>query len=457
MKITYPLVIILFIVSGIANAQDTGGNRLRISGELTSDERFLSGDNQDWAWNENRLTLKLNKSITGGSKFSSEVWIRNIGLPAISSSSDLYNKRIVDPYSMDIREANIQLYGFLSKNLDIKIGRQIIVWGTADKINPTNNLNPYDMEDVLDFGRHRGSDAISADFYLNSDFSLHGVYIPFFAPANMPVGLFADALNPVMSMPEGMTLKRLTDTILMPRFNIRESYTAGMRLKGFVKGVDFSVSYIRGYDGLPVITKNTFIPVDLTGGVDICSSLSFMRTHSIGADFAADITGIGLWGEAALFIPDKNVIMTNDLSALYPLSPVPVTVDTTIIDKPYVKYIVGGDYNFRDGSYLNLQYLHGFFHEKGGDNMNDYLFLRYEKRLFSDKLKIAPVSGAIIVADWKNIKGSYTIAYLPQISYTATPDIEITLSMAIFDGKGDNLFANLKEYDMFLFNMKYSF
>ncbi len=36
-------------------------------------------------------------------------------------------------------------------------------------------------------------------------------------------------------------------------------------------------------------------------------------------------------------------------------------------------------------------------------------------------------------------------------------DVEITLSAAIFDGKGDNLFANLKDYNMFMFKFKYSF
>ena len=349
------------------------------------------------------------------------------------------------------------MYGFLFKNLDIKIGRQIIVWGKADKINPTSNLNPPDMEDVLDFGRRRGSDAINLNYYLNNDFSLQGVYVPFFQPANLPVGIFANALNPDMTLPDGMTLKGFSDTLLLPKFNLKESSVAGFRFKGYTKGIDFTLSYIWGYDGLPVTTRNTFIPVDLLGGVNINSQLSFMRTHIAGADFATGIAGIGLWGEAALFIPGEKVIMTTDLSAFYPSSPVPVTVDSVIVDKPYIKFIVGGDYNFRDGSYINLQYLHGFFHEKGEENLNDYFFLRYEKSFFNNKLKIAPASGAFIVTDWGNIKDTYTIAYLPQVTYTATPDTEITISAAIFDGKGDNLFANMKDYDMFMFKMKYSF
>jgi hypothetical protein len=457
MKRTNALMIILFAAAGMIKAQDTDENTLKISGELMSDERFLLKDKHDWAWNENRLTLKLNKKINGNSGFYSEVWLRSIGLPDLTSSSELYNKGLVDPYNLEIREANIQLYGFLTKNLDLKIGRQLIAWGTADKINPTCNLNPLDMEDVLDFGRHRGSDAINATYYLSRNFLLQVVYMPFFQPANLPVGIFSNALNPTMILPDGMTLKGFSDTLQMPRFNLGESSAAGFRFKGYVKGVDFSLSYIRGYDGLPVTIKNTFLPADLSGGVNINSQLSFVRTHIAGADFATSIAGIGFWGEAALFIPDNKVVMTNDLSALYPLSPVPVTIDSTIIDKPYIKFIVGGDYNFRDGSYLNLQYLHGFFHEKGEGNLNDYFFLRYEKKFFNEKLKIAPVGGAFIITDWNKIKENYAVAYIPQVSYQATGNTEITLSATIFDGKGENLFVSLKDYDMFMFNLKYYF
>jgi hypothetical protein len=451
------LMLVFMSVSHLSYAQEE--NSLTLSGELLTDERFLLKDKNDWAWNENRLTLKFDKRIAGNSKFYSEVWLRNIGLPNITQSADLYNKGIIDPYNLEIREAYVQLNGFLNKNLDVTIGRQRIVWGTADKLNPTDNLNPLDLEDILDFGRRRGSDAINLNYYLSNDFSLQGVFVPFFQPANMPVGIFANALNPTTELPQGMVLKSFSDTILMPRYNLAESSKAGFKFKGFAKGVDFSVSYVWGYDGLPFSTKNTFIPVDLTGGTAIASKLSFARTHIIGGDLATSIAGIGFWAEAATFIPEKDVVMTNDFSAFYPTSPVPVTQDSIILDKskPYLKFVVGGDYNFSDGSYLNVQYMHGFVHERGAENLNDYFFLRYEKKFFNEKLKVAPIGGGFIVTNWDDVKNNYALVYMPEIAYKATDNAEITLSTVIFDGKGDNLFANLKDYNMFMFKMKYSF
>ena len=452
------VIIILLLASNVVKAQEAAA-KLKLSGELITDERFLLKEPNSWAWNENRLSLKFDKKIKANSKFHSEVWFRNIGLPNLTTSANLYNKGIVDPYNLEIREAYVQVNGFLSKNLDLKIGRQFIVWGTADKLNPTSNLNPYDMEDILDFGRHRASDAINMNYYLSNDYSLQVVFIPFFHPVNMPIGIFADALSPSISLSQGMVLRGMSDTLLMPKYNLQESLTAGFKFKGYFKGIDFSLSYLWGRDGLPIATRNTFIPIDNLGGININSQLSFTRTHIIGADLSTSIVGIGFWAEAAAFIPENNVIMTNDLSALYPLSPIPVTMDTMLLDKtkPYIKFILGGDYNFSDGSYINIQYLHGFINESGSDNLNDYFFMRYEKKFFNEKLTVAPIGGAFIVTDWGKIKNNYAIAYIPQITYKATDDIEIILSAAIFDGKGDNLFAKLKDYNMFMFKMKYSF
>jgi hypothetical protein len=440
-------------------AQNIDENKLKISGELLTDERFLLENKNDWAWNETRLSLNLDKKITDNSKFYSEVWLRSIGLPGITASADLYNKGIVDPYNLEIREAYVQLYGFLTKNMDITIGRQRIAWGTADKLNPTDNLNPYDMEDILDFGRHRGSDAINLNYYFSKDFSIQSVFIPFFQPANMPVGIFSDALNPGIQLPQGMVLKGYSDTILMPRYSLGQSSVSAVKFKGFAKGVDFSASYVRGIDGLPLNTRNTFFPADTLGRININSQLSFARIHIIGADLATSLAGIGFWAEAAVFVPEKDIVMTSDLSALYPVSPVPVIQDSLILEKtkPYFKFIVGGDYFFGDGSYLNIQYMHGFIHERGNKNLNDYLFMRYEKKFLNEKLKVAPIGGGFIVTDWNEIKNNYALVYMPEIAYQAIDNAEIVLSVALFDGKGDNLFANLKNYNMFMFKFKYSF
>jgi hypothetical protein len=228
---------------------------------------------------------------------------------------------------------------------------------------------------------------------------------------------------------------------------------------GFAGGVDFSFSYIWGIDGLPFSTRNTLIPVDAFGTVDIKTELGFMRQHIAGADLATSLFGIGLWAEAAMFIPAEDVVMTTDLSALYPMSPDPVTQDLILIEKhqPYLKFIIGGDYFFADGSYLNVQFMHGFLHERGQGTLNDYLFIRYEKSFLNEKLKIAPIGGGFIVSDWSDIKNNYALVFMPEVSFMATDNATLTLSAVIFKGAGTNLFANLEDYNMVMLKGAYSF
>ncbi|MEZ5199610.1 MAG: hypothetical protein R2764_25495 [Bacteroidales bacterium] len=55
------------------------------------------------------------------------------------------------------------------------------------------------------------------------------------------------------------------------------------------------------YDGLPFATRNTFIPIDAFGGININSQLSFLRTHILGADMATSIGGFSLGGSGSFY------------------------------------------------------------------------------------------------------------------------------------------------------------
>jgi len=58
---------------------------------------------------------------------------------------------------LQLREAYLDLNGLLHSSIDIRIGRQRIAWGSADRLNPSDNLNPQEFEDFWDFGRHTPS------------------------------------------------------------------------------------------------------------------------------------------------------------------------------------------------------------------------------------------------------------------------------------------------------------
>ncbi len=465
MKRIITLLAALLTLFSISRAQQPSGQQpLKIYGQLLSNQRILT-KNWNWAWNENRLDLKLEKKVAQNSKFYSEIWLRNIGLPQYYSLSELYNKNITDPWNLEIRQAYVSVFGLLNGKLDLTVGKQIMSWGTADKFNPTNNLNPYDYEDVLDFGRKRGVLAAKADFYINSDNYIEAVFMPFFKPIGMPVGVFANAFNSQsLTLPDNVSLHSSTDSVIEPSYSFKNSFSAGIRFKGFLANFDYSLSYVYGYDYMPTQkTSDIFLSVrslnPLTFNADINTDLNFYRQHIIGADFAGNIGNVGVWGEAALFIAAKDVDWT--ITSYYPafLGGQTSTKDSVLFakNKPYIKYVLGADYTFGNGIYVNAQFIHGFLHERWQGQLNDYLVVRAEKSFFNDKLKISPVTGMIMIADWNDVKNNYAWAYFPQITYKPTDNIEFTMAGGLFDGKGSGLFNNLKDYKMLIFSVKYNF
>ncbi len=77
----------------------------------------------------------------------------------------------------DINE--IYLQGSLQSNLDIKIGRQIVVWGKSDNIRITDSLNPLDnttpgMVDIKDL--RLGCVMTKLDYFIN-DWAISGIIL----------------------------------------------------------------------------------------------------------------------------------------------------------------------------------------------------------------------------------------------------------------------------------------
>jgi hypothetical protein len=427
-----------------SGAQDIWG------GYLQTDNRLRLNNSYEFSWQEYRLDLKIEVNPSEKAKLYGEVWLRSWGFPTVKSSSDLFNKDKVSPWNLDFREAYLDLYGFVSDNFDIRIGRQRIAWGTADKLNPTDNLNPPDLEDIWDFGRHLGSDGIKGSYYLE-DFTFTGVFIPIFTPAVLPRGDWAAALSSPMDIPEGLTLRNLSDSIVMPTNEPKESSVTGVKIAKNIGGYDFSLSYIYGRDYLPLVQKIVFTPTSVPGEVDIHSELIFPGMHIPGIDMAGSIMDIGIWAEAAVFFPEE-IGLSIDLSGLG----MGIQNSIALAGDPYVKYVFGADYTFKNGVYINGQYLHGFIHERGEDNLEDYFIFGIEKKFFNEELKIT-VSGGAEIKDFSDFENNYACMFLPEIGYYPIDNTEIKIGIMLIDGKDNTTFGSVEENDEVYLKVNYSF
>ncbi|MBL7075323.1 hypothetical protein ISS37_08825 [candidate division KSB1 bacterium] len=427
--------------------------QLNIGGYVKTDNRFRLQEDYRFTWNENRLNLKGELSPSGETHFYSEIWLRGLGFPTPLEGADLQrrDKSLVAPWSLELREAYLDLYGFLTDDLDVRIGRQRIAWGTADKLNPTDNLNPDDLEDIFDFGAKLGVNALKATYYLGG-LTLTGVYIPIFTPATLPPPDWASALAPPTELPQGMILGKVTDTIALPEDKPVKSSMVGLKLETSLFNYDFSLSYFNGRDDLPLATAITINPVDTLGTVDVATELCYPSMKVIGLDMAGAVGKIGVWAEGALFIPEEVELATTIPTPLGMATQKSIALD----DEPYLKFVMGGDYTFKNGFYINAQYLHGFIHERGKDQLEDYFAFGVEKKFLNDKLKVVPFGGAIEVADWGDLENNYAFIGAPEIDYYPSDAVELTVGAYLIDGKG-SAFGKVKDNDEVFIKVKFSF
>jgi len=157
-------------------------------------------------------------------------------------------------------------------DVDLKVGRQIIVWGRADKVNPTDiwsvrdtRLLTTDNED-----QRLGALAVQAEWRL-SGVSLISIWqpewrAPVFPIPPLPAGLMAGSAKP----------RDVTGQV-------------GLKLDHSGSGIDWSLSYARAIDKIP----------DLRLEAPARLNLVYQRIEMLGADAAVPVGQYGLRGEVA--------------------------------------------------------------------------------------------------------------------------------------------------------------
>lgn len=425
---------------------------IRIGGQVKTDDRVSAETTPQLNHQEYRLDLTTAARPTDKARFFADAWVRSSGvLSNVTSSADLFNMGSVSPLNLVLREAYFEINGFVFDNIDLKIGRQRIAWGTADRLNPTDNVNPYDLEDIWDFGRHLGSDGVQLSVYAG-DIQFTGIVIPVFTPAVLPTGDWATALMPAsMQLPPGLTVAATTADVSLPAVSIADSITAGIKVKGSILGYDVSLSYLYARDSLPLVDKVVVTPVSASS-VKVSTNLLYPREHIFGADMAGSLLSVGVWAEAAVFLPEK-VMRTEDTTALLGSVRESVALDST----PYVKFVVGGDYTFPGNVYLDVQYVHGFFQERGWNNLEDYFVFGLDWKLFDDKLKISPLGVVLEIKDWGDLPNNYAILAAPSITLLPIDNAELIVGVHLIHGTSTTTFGQLNNNNEVFLQAQYSF
>lgn len=263
---------------------------------------------------------------------------------------------------------------FNLKNLDISIGKQNVSWGKAD-LSINDVLTPFDLRELATVEEEFLKipiPMVRAQYFLTNDFTLEGVWIPFYYPAKFETfGTDWSLLSPTILSTFNPTYKQAIENGMDPGLRKLPVYEPlnsefGIRFSGIARNIDYSLYYfytweditalyfnpefvdymMRSQPGLSIREKlETINLLEVAGYYPIYTEKA-VRENIAGADFSTTIFDIAIRGEASLryrfpFI-DENL---------------------RVKKKSMILWDIGGDYMLPYDIYLNMEFIQLFIPE----------------------------------------------------------------------------------------------
>lgn len=317
---------------------------------------------------------------------------------------------------------------FSAGNADYRIGRQIIVWGRADRLNPTDNLTPrnFTLLTPEDDDQRMGSLAAKITYHSQEN-SLTGIWLPDMDPNVFPV-----AATPGIFFTE----------------HIPHANQFALKFDRSGSDVDWSTSYFSGLDLNPDIAIGATTP----SGTNLI--FEHNRIRILGMDAATVIGRYGLRAEAA-YTWTANA-----------------GVNDFLVKKPFFYMVMGGDRTFFDYLNVNIQY-----YLRQVKNYSD------PQAIANPLLRSVAIQGAVLsnqfdrfqhgitirVSDkWLNETLEGEIAAVasfgrsnyfirPKLVYAFSDNIKGSLGLDIYRGESNTFFGQLRNSSLLFAEMKYGF
>lgn len=214
---------------------------------------------------------------------------------AATARKDFSEEDRTDTYAYEL------FLGVEREKWSLTIGREIMTWGRADSLRPTDVFRRHDYTDLIE-NREEATDVVRATFNLGPG-TLEGVWAPLlnpdivsYAPENRWTGLPTEIGVPCVGQIDLTFVEGPQQT---PPATLH-SGQVGIRYSGTSGGWDFAGMAYYGFDRVQTFTLfevESFLPVARTATIRLFPIHE--RITVVGADFAKAISRWTVRGEAA--------------------------------------------------------------------------------------------------------------------------------------------------------------
>ena len=221
-----------------------------------------------------------------------EMWVTGEDAVLFASMNAIYNNVIPSDSGIELREAFMD---YTAEKWDLRVGRQIIIWGKADGLAITDIISPKDYTEFLarDFDDIRlPVDALRGRLLFDRA-NVEFLWLPVFRPAVLPPSGTSWAFK--YEFPDSVKVE--FDYPIEPDLSLKNSELAG-KVSFYLSGIDFAVSAFYTWDDLPTVHRTTTSEDDSTL---IHYHPEHHRLTFVGAGFSMPWRDFVVRGEAAFY------------------------------------------------------------------------------------------------------------------------------------------------------------
>lgn len=410
------LVAMLFIPIGAMQAQnvDISGFARNYTGAIikTGDFSIL----------QNTLNFDISKS---GDKI------------AFKANPILYH---YSPEKIDLRMRELYLDLYFEK-LDLRIGKQQVVWGKADGVFITDIVSPLNLSEFLlpDFDEIRiGVTALKLDYYIGNN-TFEAIYLPNFTPTETPATSSIWYVQSEFPVTPTFDWSKSEITPSLENSEIFVKYSA------LTSKIDFEVMGGYTWDDNPTmhVQKEFEIDTSQTPPTPKLKSINITPEHHrlsvAGGSFSTELSGLIVRGEAAYY--DGKYFQTED-----PLA------NDALVQKDYLHYLIGLDFTIKD-----IKFSTQFIQEAILDYDKQMINQEFENTMtFLARYDMLRETLHLELFSYVGLTNQDALIR-PKITYDFGDSFSILLGSNIFIGDEDGRFGQYKNNSMLYTKIKYSF